>query len=122
MKVYIAGFDVFAADADVRRIRAIEACRARGLVPLHPFDNEVQTARDIYEGNVALIREADVVVANLNPFRGLASPMQARPSRWVSPALSTSLSGHMPTRFLPCVSAWAGSTRAATMSRTSTCP
>lgn len=74
MKVYIAGFDVFAADADVRRIRAIGACRARGLVPLHPLDNEAQTARDIYEGNVALIREADVVVANLNPFRGPCEP------------------------------------------------
>ena len=74
MKVYIAGFDVFAADADVRSIRAIEACCACGLVPLHPLDNEAQTARDIYEGNVALIREADVVVANLNPFRGPCEP------------------------------------------------
>ena len=65
---------MFAADADVRRVRAIEACRARGLAPLHPLDNEAQTARDIYEGNVALIREADVVVANLNPFRGPCEP------------------------------------------------
>ena len=74
MKVYIAGFDVFAGDADVRRVRAIEACRARGLVPLHPLDNVAQTSRDIYEGNVGLIREADVVVANLNPFRGPCGP------------------------------------------------
>lgn len=74
MKVYIAGFDVFAPDADERRAHAIEACRIRGLVPLHPLDNEAQTARDIYEGNVALIRGADVVVANLNPFRGPCEP------------------------------------------------
>ena len=74
MKVYIAGFDVFAADAGARRVRAIEACRAHGLVPLHPLDNEAQTTRDIYEGNVGLIREADAVVANLNPFRGPCEP------------------------------------------------
>lgn len=74
MKVYIAGFDVFAPDAARRRDRAVEACRARGLEPLHPLDNETGPARRICEGNLAGIRACDAVVANLNAFRGPCEP------------------------------------------------
>lgn len=74
MKVYIAGFDVFAPDAARRKELAVQACRARNLVPLHPLDNEAPNSRGIYEGNLELIREADVVVANLNEFRGPCEP------------------------------------------------
>lgn len=35
-----------------------------------PLDNEETTAEGIFKANISLISEADVVVANLNPFRG----------------------------------------------------
>lgn len=76
-RVYLAGFDVFRPDA-VEHGRYLKAlCDAHGLVGLYPFDNEVapdlaahQTARLICEANIAMIRNCDAVLANLNPFRG----------------------------------------------------
>ena len=35
-----------------------------------PIDNECDSSKEIYLGNVALIDEADVVIANGNEFRG----------------------------------------------------
>lgn len=68
--VYLAGFDVFYPDAVQRGARMKIACAERGLIGLYPFDNEADCAEEIFEGNLSLIRRADLVVANLNPFRG----------------------------------------------------
>jgi nucleoside 2-deoxyribosyltransferase len=70
MKLYIAGPDVFRPDAmawadDVRRL-----CADAGHQALLPLDNVETAAPGIYLANIALIREADAVLANLNPFRG----------------------------------------------------
>lgn len=69
-KVYIAGPDVFRPDAVEHGKRCKEICAENGLIGLYPFDNEADTAADIFKGNCALIDECDVVCANLNPFRG----------------------------------------------------
>lgn len=45
-------------------------CAERGFVGLYPFDNEADSASGIFEGNCGLIDQADIVIANLNPFRG----------------------------------------------------
>lgn len=76
-KVYIAGPDVFEPNAfEVgEQLKAI--ARSHGFEPLFPFDNEVDLANspnpslDIFIGNRDLIDAADLVIANLSPFRGI---------------------------------------------------
>lgn len=47
-----------------------EICKKHGHTGLYPLDNECESSEEIYLGNVALINEADSVVANGNEFRG----------------------------------------------------
>jgi len=77
MKIYLAGFDVFREDALEHGERLREACQRHGFVGLYPMDNKLPSAlhgralaKWIYQANIDLIKEADFVVANLNPFRG----------------------------------------------------
>jgi nucleoside 2-deoxyribosyltransferase len=75
--LYLAGFDVFRADA-VAHGNALKAlCARHGMQGLYPLDNAAPGLPDrramadwIYRANIALIRRADGVMANLNPFRG----------------------------------------------------
>lgn len=75
--VYLAGFDVFRADA-IEHGRYLKAlCDQHGLEGLYPFDNEVpqglspaEAAAVICTANIAMIKRCDAVLANLNPFRG----------------------------------------------------
>lgn len=69
-KVYLAGFEVFAPDAKEIGERLKELCRKYGFEGLYPLDNECENAKEIYEGNIALIQSADFVIANVNAFRG----------------------------------------------------
>ncbi len=74
-KIYLAGPEVFLADAKDICARKRELCAALGFEGLVPFDNEAPPAGDrrdlsIYRANVAMIREADCGVFNLTPFRG----------------------------------------------------
>lgn len=68
--IYLAGFDVFAPDAVQRGAKMKMQCAERGFIGLYPFDNEADNAPDIFAGNCGLIDKADIVIANLNPFRG----------------------------------------------------
>ena len=69
-KIYLAGPDVFLPDAEKRAISQKASCRRHGFDPLHPFDQPAVTSAAIFRTNVAMIREADAVLANLDPFRG----------------------------------------------------
>lgn len=69
-KIYLAGFDVFAPDAVQRGARMKMMCAEKGFIGLYPFDNEADTAQAIFAGNCGLIDSADIVIANLNSFRG----------------------------------------------------
>ena len=69
-KIYLAGFDVFAPDAVQHGAKMKMMCAEKGFVGLYPFDNEADTAQEIFAGNCGLIDGADIVIANLNPFRG----------------------------------------------------
>lgn len=78
MKIYLAGFDVFRADAIMHGDMLRAECQRNGFVGLYPMDNKLPSALQgralakwIYQANVELIKEADFIVANLNPFRGL---------------------------------------------------
>ncbi|MBO0985564.1 nucleoside 2-deoxyribosyltransferase [Rathayibacter sp. SD072] len=80
--VYLAGVEVFAPDARERAERTRELCRRYGLEPISPLDKGDVTEKSgagagstaladaIYAKNIALIERADVIVADLNHFRG----------------------------------------------------
>ncbi|HBP5604781.1 TPA: nucleoside 2-deoxyribosyltransferase [Pseudomonas aeruginosa] len=77
-KLYLAGPDVFRADA-VAHGEALKALCARyGFEGLYPLDNALpkqlaeprEQAAWIYHANIGLIERADAVLANLNFFRG----------------------------------------------------
>lgn len=75
--VYLAGFDVFLPDAQAHGERLKALCATYGFEGLFPLDNQApgelsgaELAQWIYRENIALIRRADMVMANLNPFRG----------------------------------------------------
>jgi nucleoside 2-deoxyribosyltransferase len=70
MKIYLAGPDVFRPDAIAWADEARQLCRAHGHQALVPLDGVETTASGIYHANIELIRSADAVIANLNPFRG----------------------------------------------------
>lgn len=70
MKIYLAGPDVFRPDALAWAEQARALLQRHGHHALIPLDNTETTAAGIYRANVALIAEADAVIANLNPFRG----------------------------------------------------
>ena len=78
-RIYLAGPDVFLPD-HARIFAALKAhCARLGLAGVAPTDaapspaaaaGDDARAQAIYEGNVALIRGADGVIANLASFRG----------------------------------------------------
>ncbi len=77
-KVYLAGPDVFRPEAKEIGCDLKALCQRFGLMGLYPLDNDApgfenpqDIANWIANANMDLIRQADYVVANLNPFRGL---------------------------------------------------
>ncbi|GAB3471468.1 nucleoside 2-deoxyribosyltransferase [Azotobacter salinestris] len=76
-KIYLAGPDVFRPDAVEHGARLKRLCAEHGLEGLYPLDNALPpglspaaAAQWILEANIALLRSADAVLANLEPFRG----------------------------------------------------
>lgn len=70
MKLYLAGPDVFRPDPLAWADEARALCARFGHQALIPLDGDATTATGIYQANIAMIGEADAVLANLNPFRG----------------------------------------------------
>jgi nucleoside 2-deoxyribosyltransferase len=80
-QIYLAGFDVFRPDAAAHGEYLKALCRERGLTGLYPSDGALpaalsaqDAARWICDANLASIRAADAVMANLNDFRGAGEP------------------------------------------------
>lgn len=76
-KIYLAGPDVFEINSIELGNEYKKLCEEFDFIGLYPLDNVVnfnQTkeliAREIYLKNVELINECDIVIANLNSFRG----------------------------------------------------
>lgn len=76
-RIYLAGPEVFLPDAEALGHRKKQLCRDYGFTGLFPIDSEIRMADDqenpgfaISRGNENLIREADIIIANLTPFRG----------------------------------------------------
>jgi nucleoside 2-deoxyribosyltransferase len=79
MKFYLAGPDVFLPDAArVGKIKQ-DLCHRHGFVGLFPLDNEIGSSstrpqsKAIFEGNIAMLNDADAVIANLTPYRGVSA-------------------------------------------------
>jgi nucleoside 2-deoxyribosyltransferase len=79
MKLYLAGPDVFLPDAaEMGKIKQ-RLCVEYGFTGLFPLDNEVvpepgtSASKSIFAGNIAMLEEADGVVANLTPFRSASA-------------------------------------------------
>ena len=75
-KVYIAGPDVFEPHPVAVGERMKSITRRYGFEPLFPFDNAIppgdpNPSLTIFRANAAMVQSADIVVANLNPFRGV---------------------------------------------------
>lgn len=76
-KIYIAGFDVFEPNSIEIGQKYVKLCKKYGFIGLYPLDNVVdfnqdkrKIAQDIFKANVNLINQSDIVIANLNAFRG----------------------------------------------------
>lgn len=77
MRVYLAGPDVFLPNAHEVLQRKCEVCAAYGFVGVSPFDAggtppppTPDGGRAISRSNERLMRSADLVIANMTPFRG----------------------------------------------------
>lgn len=77
LKIYLAGPDVFRPDAPAHGEWLKALCAEFGHTGLYPLDHALPAglsgpaaAHWICQANLALIREADAVLANLNDFRG----------------------------------------------------
>ncbi|MFX3636394.1 MAG: nucleoside 2-deoxyribosyltransferase [Candidatus Pristimantibacillus sp.] len=77
LKIYMAGFEVFRPDAVEAGIAMKQLCAEYGFEGIFPLDKDIKpqstvhaTATAIFEGNVKLVQKADIIIANLNPFRG----------------------------------------------------
>ncbi|MBM9578862.1 nucleoside 2-deoxyribosyltransferase [Leptospira sp. 201903070] len=76
--IYLAGPEVFLPEAGSILQDKKSLCLSRGFLALSPFDSAIpdnveknqDLARRIFYGNLDLIRRADIVLANCNPFRG----------------------------------------------------
>jgi nucleoside 2-deoxyribosyltransferase len=70
MKIYLAGPDVFRPDVEAWAVSVRDICRRYGFDPLLPIDHRETAPERIFEANIDMIHKAQVVAANLNPFRG----------------------------------------------------
>lgn len=78
MKVYLAGPEVFLQDAPRIGRRKVALCAQYGFEGLFPLDNEISSdaigaSRQIFDGNIEMIRSCHAVIANLSPFRGISA-------------------------------------------------
>ncbi len=80
-RIYLAGPEVFLADAREIAEEKKAICRDRGLVGVFPSDADVadlqtlppaEVARRIYTGNLERMHSCAGVIANLTPFRGVS--------------------------------------------------
>lgn len=69
-KIYIAGWDVFKVNNKNIFDNIRKMCDEHDCVALIPLDNVCDGSREIYEANRNMIKDCDVVIANLNAFRG----------------------------------------------------
>ncbi|MDP2506062.1 MULTISPECIES: nucleoside 2-deoxyribosyltransferase [unclassified Oceanobacter] len=106
--IYLAGPEVFLADAVELGMAKKALCQRYGFIGLFPLDAEVQSPDPdelpwaISRGNEALIRQADILIANLTPFRGPSADVGTVYELGLARGLGKRLSGYSndPASFL----------------------
>lgn len=80
LKVYLAGPEVFLADARAQLDRKIALTRAAGLIPLAPGDLAIppqpskrQLGHAISAIDESMMDAADAIIANLTPYHGVSA-------------------------------------------------
>lgn len=80
LKVYLAGPEVFLANAREQLDRKIALTRAAGLVPVSPGDFTIppqpskrRLGHAISEIDERMMNEADAIIANLTPYHGVSA-------------------------------------------------
>jgi len=82
LRAYLAGPDVFLPDAMAQAARKTAICARYGITALPPLNEDVASLaemphqeawRVIYAKDIAMMEQADLVVANLTPFRGASA-------------------------------------------------
>jgi len=82
MRAYLAGPDVFLPDAPAQAARKSAICARHGIEALPPLNEDVaslaamgeaQAWRSIFAKDLAMMERADLVLANLTPFRGASA-------------------------------------------------
>ncbi|CAA0090965.1 Uncharacterised protein [Starkeya nomas] len=68
LRLYLAGPEVFRADAAEEGVRLVALCEAAGAEGLFPLHAE---GVDIRQACIDMIDAADALVANISPFRGV---------------------------------------------------
>jgi nucleoside 2-deoxyribosyltransferase len=69
-RVYLAGPAVFRQNAREIFRASTRICEALGLAALIPLDETLAAADAIFSANARLIDSADLVIADITPFRG----------------------------------------------------
>lgn len=76
-KIYLAGPDVFRKDSLQHFEKLKSMCKKHGFEGLSSFDNEIKLSNNktdnaltIFRSNIKLIDISDIIVANIQPFRG----------------------------------------------------
>lgn len=80
LKAYLAGPDVFLSNAAAHAAAKLTLCEAYGLAGVAPFNPDLDTSlppallwRRIYDDDLRMMRECDIIIANLTPFRGASA-------------------------------------------------
>ncbi len=72
LKAYLAGPDIVRKNAIEYCNQQKEICRKYGIIPLHPIDNPQASSADIIaRADIKTITEADIIIANFNPYAGM---------------------------------------------------
>jgi nucleoside 2-deoxyribosyltransferase len=80
LRAYLAGPDVFLPNAAAQAAAKIALCAAYGLAGIAPYNPDLDMTlpsatlwRQIYEDDLRMMRDCDMIIANLTPFRGASA-------------------------------------------------
>jgi nucleoside 2-deoxyribosyltransferase len=80
--VYLAGPDVFLPNARTQALAKVAICARYGLEGLPPLNEDIASLAQMHESeagiaifhkDVAMMEAADIIIANLTPFRGASA-------------------------------------------------